>query len=142
MRGCQLHSNAIIGNSAIIKILIKPPYKYIVNMVLDVLAGAILLAFGFFVVYFAVESDKNDRSFLIILIIGIALILIGGWIILATITLEMLLKKLAGLVLAIIGLFMLAGFPDIGDYQAKGMSKAAMLIGLILLIVGVYLFIF
>ena len=117
-------------------------YKYIVIMVFDVLAGAVLLAFGFFVIYFAFESKNDDRSFFAILLLGIALVVIGGWIILITITLEMLLIKIAGIVLALIGLFLLTGFPDIGDYQREGMSKAGIFIGLILLIFGVYLFIF
>lgn len=111
-------------------------------MVLDIIAGAVLLAFGFFVIYFSFESKNNDRSFLAVFVIGIVLVLVGGWIILTTITIEMLLRKIGGLILAIIGLFLLTGFPDIVDYQQKGMSKAGVFIGFILLIVGVYFFLF
>lgn|SRR3989344_5687364 len=111
-------------------------------MVLDVLAGAILVAFGFFVTYFALESEKGDRGFVATLAIGIVLVLIGGWIILSSIELATILKKLGGLVLAVVGIFLLTGFPDIVDYQPKAMTKGALFVGLVLLIVGVYIFLF
>ncbi|MFC2143633.1 hypothetical protein ACFLQN_04515 [Candidatus Aenigmatarchaeota archaeon] len=107
------------------------------------MGGGILIAIGFFLAYFSIEeSDHSDSSFLIMLLIGIAMIIAGGWIIAIKITFAVLLRKIAGFILAAVGLFMLVGFPDIVDYQRRGFTKSAMVIGLFLLVIGVYFLFF
>ena len=112
-------------------------------MVLDIVVAAVLLAFGFLTIWFSFESDLNDKNLVLVLLLGIAAILAGGWIIITKITLALLLTKLAGLILAGLGLFLVIGFPDVNkDYQRVGMSKAGVFIGLVLLIIGAYLLFF
>ncbi|MBI3190362.1 hypothetical protein HYZ41_01515 [archaeon] len=111
-------------------------------MVLDIIGGAVLLAFGILSVYYTIDGDLKDEKFLIILLIGIAAIVGGGWILITRITLATLLTKIAGLILIVIGIFMAFEFPDVSDYQDADMSKTGIFIGLIFLIVGIYLLIF
>jgi len=111
-------------------------------MVLDIIAGAVLLAFGIVSVYFTIESGEKESRFLIIFLLGIAAIIGGGWILITRITIPVLLTKAAGLILAVIGFFLVFQFPDITDYQPKGFGKAGVLLGAILLILGIYLLFF
>lgn len=112
-------------------------------MVLDIIAAAVLLAFGILTIWFSFESSLNDKNLVLVLLVGIAAIIAGGWIIITKLTLALILTKLAGLVLAGVGLFLVIGFPDVNlDYQRVGMSKAGVFIGLILLIIGAYLLFF
>ena len=112
-------------------------------MVFDIIVAAVLLAFGILVIWFSFESDLNDKNLILVLLVAVAAIIAGGWIIITKLTLALVLTKLAGLVLAGIGLFLIIGFPDVNpDYQRVGMSKAGIFIGLILLIIGAYLLFF
>jgi len=111
-------------------------------MVLDIILGVVLLAFGIASVYFSAESDLADAHFLIVLLIGVAAIVGGGYILVSRIALGMLLTKVAGIILAIVGFFLVINFPDITDYQKEGMTKTGVFIGLIMLILGVYLALF
>ena len=112
-------------------------------MVLDIIAAAVLLAFGILSIWFSFESDLNDKNLILVLLVAVAAIIAGGWIIITKLTLALVLTKLAGLVLAGIGLFLIIGFPDVNpDYQRVRMSKAGIFIGLILLIIGAYLLLF
>ena len=111
-------------------------------MVLDIIIGSVLVAFGIAAVYFTIEGDASDSRFLILLLVGIAAIIGGGWILVTRITIPVLLTKIAGLVLAAIGVFLVIEFPDIGDYQKSSMSVTGIFLGLIFMILGVYLLIF
>jgi hypothetical protein len=111
-------------------------------MVLDIIGGAALMAFGLLAIYFSVDSDVRDSKFLLILLIGIAAFVAGGWILVTKITLAVLLTKIAGLVLLVIGLFLLVEFPDITQYQVAGFSKAGVFFGIIFFIVGIWLLVF
>ncbi len=111
-------------------------------MVFDIILGAVLLAFGIVAVYFSVEDSGNESKFLMVLLIGIAAIVGGGWILVTKITIPVLLTKIAGLILAAIGIFMVIEFPDISEYQRPSMSTTGIFLGLIFLILGVYLLIF
>src|SRR3989338_8286135 len=107
-------------------------------MVFEIIVAAVLLAFGILTIWFSFgnESDLNDKNLILVLLVAIAAIIAGGWIIITKLTLALVLTKLAGLVLAGIGLFLIIGFPDVNpDYQRVGMSKAGIFIGLILLII-------
>ena len=112
-------------------------------MVLEIIFAAVLIAFGIVSIYFTIESDANDKKMAIILLIGAAAIIGGAWIILTHLTLAVVLTKLAGLILAGMGIFLIFGFPDImGEYQREGMSKAGAFFGIILLVIGAYLLFF
>src|SRR3989338_2691139 len=112
-------------------------------MVLEIVLAAVLIAFGIASIYFTIESKANDRKMIIVLLIGAAAIIGGAWIILTNVTLFVLLTKLAGLILAGIGVFLIFGFPDImGEYQRESMSKAGVFFGIIFLIVGAYFLFF
>ncbi|MBI2972021.1 MAG: hypothetical protein HYY37_06375 [Candidatus Aenigmarchaeota archaeon] len=111
-------------------------------MVLDILAAAILIAVGVMAIYFSIESGLKDMELTIVIFLGIMAVAIGGWIILSKLTLFLVLQKLAGLILVGVGLFLVIGFPDLVEYQAFGMSRAGALIGLVLLIFGIFLLLF
>ena len=112
-------------------------------MVLEIVLAAVLIAFGVISILFSINDDVGDKKLVGIMLIGIAAIVGGGWIILTHVTLWILLAKLAGLILAGLGLFLIIGFPDVEpDYQLRGMSNAGVFIGVILLIVGAYLLFF
>jgi hypothetical protein len=109
---------------------------------LEIIGAAVLVAFGILAIYFSLEGGTNDKNLTIILLIGIAALVAGGWIILTKITLFIILKKLAGLIMAGIGVFLIIGFPDIKDYQPEGMTVTGMFIGLILIIIGCWFLFF
>ena len=111
-------------------------------MVLDVIAAAVLLAFGILAIYFSIDSDVRDSKFLMILLIGIAAVVAGGWILITKITIAVLLTKIAGIILLLLGLFLLVEFPDIMQYQVKGFSKTGVFFGIVFFIVGIWLLIF
>ncbi len=111
-------------------------------MVFDIIGGAALLAFGIIAIYYTIEGDLKDAHFLVMFLLGIAAVIGGGWILVTRITLPIILTKIAGLILTLIGIFMTVNFPDVQDYQRHGMGLTAIFIGLIFLIVGIYLLIF
>lgn len=111
-------------------------------MVLEIIAASILIAIGLMAIYFSIEKGISDRRLLLIIILGFLAILGGAWIIISNLTLGIILTKLAGLILAAFGLFLVIGFPGITDYQPAGMGRAGIFIGLILLIIGIYLLLF
>lgn len=115
----------------------------IIHMVLEIILAAVLVAFGVISILFSLNEDVGDKQLIAVLLIGIAAIVGGAWIILTHITLWILLAKLAGLILAGLGMFLIIGFPDVEpDYQLRGMSNFGVFIGVILLIVGAYLLFF
>jgi hypothetical protein len=112
-------------------------------MVFDIIVGAILLAFGIIAIYMSIEESKDaDIKFLVILLIGIIFAITGGWILVTTITLEVIIRKIVGIGLALFGFFMITGFPDVEEYQSHDMGRAGIIIGLVVLIIGIYLVLF
>ncbi len=112
------------------------------NMVLEVLGAAVMIAFGFLALYFSAEEGIGDSRMLMILFIGAILIVGGGWIILTRISIAVLLAKIAGIIFCFMGFFLIWGFPDTSDYQNHSMSRAGVFLGLLLFIFGFYLLIF
>ena len=109
---------------------------------LDIIAAAVMLAFGILAIYFSLEKGASDQDLLIALLLGIAAVIGGGWIILTKLTLAIVLTKLAGLILGAIGAFLIFNFPDVDDYQTRGMSITGIFIGIVLLIIGAWLLFF
>ena len=109
---------------------------------LEIIGGAILLAVGLLSIYWSAEEGFDDRHMSMVLLFGIICAVAGGWIIFSRISLWLILQKITGIILALIGFFLVTGFPEVTDYQPDGMGKAGILIGLILLIIGIYLIFF
>ena len=111
-------------------------------MVFEIIAAAVMVAFGILAIYFSAEEGIGDMKMLIILLIGLILIIGGGWIIITNITLVALLSKTAGIVFAFFGFFLIWGFPDITQYQPEKMSKMGVFLGVIFFVIGIYLLLF
>ena len=111
-------------------------------MVFEIIVAAVLIAFGMLSIYFSIEENVGDNKLLLILVIGILSVVAGLWLIVVKITLAVILKKIAGLVLTGFGLFMVISFPDITDYQLQTFSFSGVFIGIIVLVIGVYLLLF
>lgn len=111
-------------------------------MVFEIIVAAVLIAFGLLSIYFSIEENVGDNKLMLILVIGILSVVAGLWLIVVKITLAVILKKIAGLVLTGFGLFMVISFPDITDYQLQTFSFSGVFIGLIVLVIGVYLLLF
>jgi uncharacterized membrane protein HdeD (DUF308 family) len=106
---------------------------------MEIILAAVLLAFGILTIYFTIESRARDPKLMLILVLGAICIIAGSWILISSLTLGLILKKLAGLGLIGFGLFMVIGFPDVTDYQRAGVGKAGVFLGLVVLIIGFYL---
>jgi hypothetical protein len=111
-------------------------------MVLDIIGGSVLLAFGIIIIFQTVESDNTEKDFLVHFLIGLAALIAGGWIIFTRIGIALLLIKLAGLIIAAVGFFLTIQFPTTEDYQKRSMSLTGVLMGIFMIIFGVYLLIF
>ncbi|MBS3051341.1 MAG: hypothetical protein J4400_04275 [Candidatus Aenigmarchaeota archaeon] len=112
-------------------------------MVLEIILAAVLIAFGIIAILFSINEEVDDKQLVVVLLVGVASIVGGGWVILTHVTLWILLAKLAGLILAGLGVFLIIGFPDVEpDYQLRNMTNAGVFIGLVLLIIGAYLLFF
>jgi hypothetical protein len=111
-------------------------------MVLEIIGAAVMIAFGLLSIYFSAEEGYSDAKMMCILFIGVILVVGGGWIILTRISIALLLAKIAGIIFAFFGFFLIWGFPDITQYQSEKMSKAGILMGAIFFIVGIYLLFF
>lgn len=111
-------------------------------MVLEIIVAAILIAFGLLSIYFSIEEGMSDNRLILILAVGILSVVAGGWLVFTKVGLAVILKKLAGLLLAGFGLFMILGFPDIPDYQYEGFAFSGVLIGIVIFVVGAYFLLF
>ena len=111
-------------------------------MVWEIILAAILMAFGILSIYLSIEEGISDVKLMMILFIGIACVVAGLWILIETLTIGLILKKLLGLGLAGFGLFLIIGFPDIREYQRFEMARSAIFIGLIVFILGIYFLLF
>ncbi|MBI4162535.1 MAG: hypothetical protein HY513_02535 [Candidatus Aenigmarchaeota archaeon] len=111
-------------------------------MVWEIAGAAALIAFGVLSIYWSAEEGFDDKRIMMIFLIGLAAIIAGGWIIFSRITLATILTKIAGIIIGLVGFFLVTSFPDVIDYQPDGMGKAGIFIGLIMLIFGVYLIFF
>jgi len=111
-------------------------------MVLEIIIAAILLAFGLLSIYFSIEEGISDNRLILILVVGVLSVVAGLWLVFIKITLAVILTKLAGLLLAGFGLFMILGFPDIPDYQYEGFAFSGVFIGIVVFVIGIYFLLF
>ncbi len=111
-------------------------------MLLEIIIAAILIAFGLLSIYFSIEEGISDNRLILVLVIGILSVVAGLWLLFTKITLAVILTKLAGLILAGFGLFMILSFPDIPDYQYEGLAFSGVFIGIVVFVIGVYFLVF
>ncbi len=111
-------------------------------MVVEIIIAGILIAFGVLSVYRSIDEGKVDKEMGIILLIGIAAIFGGLWIIFTRLTLAIILTKLAGLILGAVGVFLVIGYPETNEYQPVGFTTTGVFLGIVFLIVGAYLLFF
>jgi len=109
---------------------------------IEIIVAAILIAIGIIAVFFSAESEKKDEKLLIVMIIGGISIVAGIWLIISTVGIFVIIKKIAGLLLLVFGGFMVLKFPDIDVYQPSGYAMTGIFIGIICAIIGIYLLIF
>jgi len=111
-------------------------------MVLEVIVAAVLIAFGLLSIYFSIEEGISDNRLILILVVGILAVTAGLWLVFIKISLAVILKKLAGLILAGFGLFLILGFPDVSDYQYTSLAFSGVFIGIIVFVIGAYFLLF
>lgn len=107
-----------------------------------ILLAAILLAFGIFILYKLFEEGKSDKATALLIILSLIFLITGGWLIFKNITIETIMRKLGGIVCVILGIFLVFKFPGHADYGIQEFIHASIIIGLILLIFGVWLTLF
>lgn len=111
-------------------------------MALEIIVAAILIAFGLLSIYFSIEEGMGDNRLILVLVVGLLSVVAGLWIIFTKIALAVVLTKIAGLILAGFGLFMILGFPDIPDYQYEGFAFSGVFIGIVVFVIGLYFLLF
>ncbi len=111
-------------------------------MLLEVLIGAALVAFGIMTIYFTIDQGVSDQKLMAILILGLLCTGAGIYVLVKELTLIGILKKISGFILAAAGLFFVLGFPDITTYQREGMGRAGIFLGIFLIIIGLWLLLF
>jgi hypothetical protein len=110
-------------------------------MGIEIIIAALLIVFGFFILY-RLDRGISDKEVLLIIILGFLSIASGAWIIIRGIGLWTIIKKLIGLCLLGIGGFLTISFPDVTDYQPEGFGLTGIFIGLVMLVLGIYLILF
>lgn len=102
--------------------------------------GAVLIGIGLLALILAFNSKKGDMQLLIMITVSILLIIIGGWMMLSSIDIMLLIQRIIGILLAFSGLFLLIKFPT--QTQHDFYLHLPLLLGVIFLIIGVYLTLF
>jgi len=108
------------------------------------LIPALMIGFGLFLIYIIVIKNHetfNDLRVPKNIIFALILIGVGGYLLFSSISSAILIKKLIGLVLTLLGLFLVFKFPFVGDYN-RGFEVTGIFFGVIILIVGLIILIF
>lgn len=109
--------------------------------IIFIIIAAILIAFGFFFVYH-LDRDIGEKYANMVLIGGLVLIGLGGFILVKVLTWPVLKIKLIGLVVMLAGYWLVTKFPDVTDYQQEGLGWTAVIMGVVLMIIGGYVLLF
>ncbi len=104
--------------------------------------GAILVAVGIFIIYKLAESSKKDKEALSIGVLGLILIIGGGYVLLGSIKLYVLVKKIVGILFILLGGFFTFKFPSTTSYGIREFMNVAVLLGLFFIILGVWFVMF
>ena len=101
--------------------------------------GVIFVAIGIMLIYISSEK-KTDRAMWLSLIFGVLLLFFGAWGFISAVGIETILKKIAGVVVLLFGLFMIKSFPSIG--YSDPFKNASVVVGILCVAVGAYLLFF
>jgi uncharacterized membrane protein HdeD (DUF308 family) len=106
-----------------------------------VILAAILIAVGVFLLY-NLDRDIADNKLLKIVLPGIVLIVLGMYLLFGNIPVEVIKKKVWGIVLSAAGFWTAFRFPDNMDHQPEAFGWTAFIFGIMLMIVGIFLVFF
>lgn len=108
------------------------------------LIPALMIGFGLFLIYIIViKNHETFDDFRVPKNVIFALILIGvgGYLLFSSISSAVLMKKLIGLVLTLLGFFLVFKFPFTNEYN-RGFEATGIFFGVVILIVGLIMLIF
>ncbi|MFH1126727.1 MAG: hypothetical protein ABIG84_02185 [archaeon] len=105
------------------------------------IASAILIAFGIFLLYF-IDRDLEENKMYAVLFLGLALVALGIYLIFASMPAELIKMKILGLAMSAAGFWLVFKFPGATEIQGEGFGIGGIIIGLVMLVIGLYLFIF
>ncbi len=108
------------------------------------LIPALLIGVGLLIIYFAVMKDGDKKVAFRLeqnLVIGLILVVIGGYILFSHLSSALLTKKFIGLILTVFGFFMVFKYPYCQQYNS-GLEVTGIVFGVIILVVGLVLLIF
>ena len=105
------------------------------------LLGSVLAGIGLFGLFLSFNTRKGGSEFAKMVLASIAMVIIGGWLIFGSIGIMVVLKKLLGIFIIFAGVFLAVKFPG-GYAQYDVYTKFGVLIGIILMIFGIYLTLF
>lgn len=104
--------------------------------------GAVLIAVGLLGFYFLVESGKKSKisspgKMIFLTFVSVFMVIVGYQVITSNVQ-DLLVRKMKGLLATIIGLFLVVYVPDGEEVQVRSIGHTSILIGLIILILGLY----
>ena len=111
-------------------------------MAWDLFFSAVLIGIGLFLLLMIEKLKKEDKYMYLALIIGIILVVFGGWLLTKVVSAAVIKRKFWGLLITIFGGWMVFGFPGTSEYQTDEFGYTGILIGLVALIGGIYLLVF
>ncbi len=105
------------------------------------IVAAILIAFGIFLLYF-LDRELEENKMYMVLFLGLALVALGIFTIFYAIPVELIKMKVLGLAMSVAGFWLAFKFPGATEVQGEGFGLTGIILGLIILVIGLYLFIF
>lgn len=111
-------------------------------MAWDLFFSALLIGGGIFLLLLIEKLKNEDKYMYLALIIGIILVVFGGWMLTKAVSAAVLKRKFWGFLVAAFGSWMVFGFPSTSEYQTDQFGYTGILIGLVALIGGIYLLVF
>ncbi len=108
-----------------------------------VIVAGLVIALGVMMLYRIVDREGvTDKTLYPIMILGLVLIFGGFYLIFYFIPAEIVKRKIYGFVLTVFGFWLTFKFPDSGSHQGGDMSVLGMLFGIVMLVLGLYWFMF
>lgn len=104
--------------------------------------SAVLIGLGLFLAFLIEKTKGDDKKMYIILLLSVALIASGGWLLYKTVPSDILKRRFWGILITLFGGYMVFGFPSTAEYQTEAFGYTGILIGLVALIGGICLVLF
>ena len=112
-------------------------------MDLLVLFAGIIISLGVVMLYKIVDrGEVNDKNLYLILILGSIFIFGGFTLIFSFIPAEIVKRKIYGFILSALGFWLVFKFPAAPDHQDGDMALVGILFGIVMLVIGLYWFMF